>query len=202
MSKVTEIQALPREPRGKGGARTVRREGLVPGVIYGDNKPPVHFKLDPRILVAEMNRSGFKAHQFDVTVDGATHRVLAQDVQTHPVKDYPTHVDFLRISREHEMTVEVPVRFINDTASPGLKRGGVLNIVRHDVEVVCKADDIPENLVVDLTGTEINDSIHISAVTLPPGVRPAITDRDFTIATIAAPSGMKSEAAGDEADGD
>ena len=130
-----------------------------------------------------------------IDVDGQKIRVLPKDYQLDPVRDYPMHVDFLRIGKDTEVNVNVPVHFVNEDKSPGIKRGGVLNIVRHDVEFHCPADAIPEFITVDLAGTDIGDSIHISAVTLPAGVRPVIHDRDFTIATIAGSSAMKPEAA-------
>lgn len=201
MSDIVTLPVQKRERAGKGAARAVRREGLVPGVIYGDKQEPVLIQMDPRPLMAEANKAGFYAHQFDLDLDGAKHRVMAQDVQFHVVTDAPIHVDFLRVGKNTVVTAEVPVAFENHEMSPGIKKGGVLNIVRHEVEVQAKPDDLPEQLTVDLTGLDLNDSVHISAVTLPKGVKPTI-DRDFTIATIAAPSGLKSEAAeGEEGEG-
>lgn len=195
MSDLISLPAQKRERAGKGAARAVRRQGLVPGVIYGDKQPPVLIQMDPRPLMAQLHKPGFYAHQYELDVDGTKHRVMAQDVQFHVVTDAPIHVDFLRIGKDTKVTAEIPVEFINHEKSPGLKRGGVLNIVRHDIEVVGKPDDLPEKLVCDLTGLDINDSAHASSVTFPEGVRPTITDRDFTVATIAAPSGLKAEAA-------
>lgn len=188
MVEVITIAASPRERAGKGAARATRREGLVPGVIYGDKKAPTLIALDPRVVNAQYQRSGFYTHIFDITLDGKKpERAMARDVQLHPVSDQPLHVDFMRISADSVLTVVVPVRFVNETKSPGLKRGGVLNIVRHAVEVVCKPDVIPNEFVVDLTGLEIGDSVHISMVKLPEGVKPTI-ERDFTIASVAAPT--------------
>lgn len=191
--KSTTLTAVKRERAGKGAARAVRNQGLVPGVIYGDKKPPVLFSIDPRQILAQMARPGFWTHQFEIDIDGEVTLTMCQDLQVHPVSDRPIHVDFLRIRADSIVTVDVPVKFVNEDRAPGLKRGGVLNVVRHDIEVHCKANDVPEHLVADLAGLDVGDSIHISAVALPEGVKPTIADRDFTIATIVAPSGMKSE---------
>lgn len=202
MSTMSTLPVQGRERAGKGAARAVRRDGLVPGVIYGDKKEPVLIQMDPRPLWAELYKGGFFARQFQLELDGKKDRVMAQDIQYHPVSDAILHVDFLRISKGSRVTAEVPVRFLNEEICPGIKSGGVLNIVRHDVELVGSPDAFPEVLEVDLTGYDLGDSIHISAITLPDGVAPTITDRDFTIATLAAPSGLRSEAneAGDEED--
>lgn len=186
MSNISTLSARARDRAGKGSARAARREGLVPAVIYGDKKDPFTITVVQRDL-EKLLKPGFFSHLIDIDVAGDKHRVLPRDLQQHPVTDRALHVDFLRVSATSEITVEVPVEFINDDACPGLKRGGVLNVVRHDVEVYCLADNIPEKIIVDLAGRQIGDSIHISAVTLPQGVRPTI-DRDFTIATIAAPT--------------
>lgn len=193
MTKVIALAAELRARAGKGTARQTRRDGRVPAVIYGNKQAPLTISLNEREFVRVLHQPGFFTHLFDVTVDGATHRVLPRDVQFHPVTDLPLHVDFLRVSAETRITVNVPVEFVDQEKSPGLKRGGVLNIVRHDVEVTCGADDIPEHLTISCEGFEVGASIHISAVKLPAGVTPTITDRDFTIATIVAPSGLKSE---------
>jgi large subunit ribosomal protein L25 len=182
-----EFKATARPRAGKGAARQARREGKVPAVIYGDGKPPETISLDYNELWKQYLKGHFTSTVFelDMEEDGAKHLVIPRDIQLDPVKDQPIHVDFLRIGKEGLIRVEVPVRFINDTLSPGLKRGGVLNIVRHDIEVTCPYDKIPEYFVVDLTGVEIGRSIHISAIELPEGVTPTIKDRDFTVATIA-----------------
>lgn len=195
MSEVHSLEAMPRARAGKGAARQTRRDGRVPGVIYGNKQDPVMISLEPKALVRELHRSGFFATLFDVELEGARHRVLPRDVQFDPVSDKPIHVDFLRVSSDTKVHVEVPVIFQNEPASPGLKRGGVLNIVRHEIELICSADSIPHELVFDLTGLDIGDSIHISAIKLPQGVTPAIGDRDFTVATIVAPSAQKAEEA-------
>jgi large subunit ribosomal protein L25 len=198
MSDISTLPVQGRERAGKGAARAVRREGLVPGVIYGDKKEPALIKMDPRPLWAELYKGGFYARQYELELDGEKHRVMAQDLQFHPVSDAILHVDFLRVSATSRVTAEVPVRFLNEERCPGLKRGGVLNVVRHDIELVGTPDAMPSALEVDLIGFDVGDSIHISAVKLPEGVSPTITDRDFTIATVTAPSGMKSEAAESE----
>ena len=194
------LKAHAREGVGKGAAREARRQGLVPAVIYGDKKPPVTVSVAYKDAHKAIYAGGFKSHVLDLDVDGTIHKVIPRDYQLDVVMDQPVHIDFLRVSGNSTLHVEVGVVFHNEEASPGLKRGGTLNVVRHTVEVVAPANAIPEEISVDLTGTEIGDSIHISAVKLPKGVTPAITDRDFTIATIVAPSGLKSEeAAGEEA---
>ncbi len=199
MSETIALPAEPRERAGKGAARAVRRAGRVPAVIYGDRKDPLTISLDPRDVDRELHRPGFFATLFDVEIGGKKHRVLPRDVQLDPVSDRTVHVDFLRVAQDTEVTVNVPVNFMNDEESPGLKRGGVLNIVRHEIEFSCRADAIPQQIEIDLTGLDIGDSVHISMIQLPDGVTPTITDRDFTIATVAAPSAVKAEAAEEQA---
>jgi large subunit ribosomal protein L25 len=172
----------------------LRREGLVPAVIYGDKKPPLPIAISYNEALKRIYAGGFLSHIITLDVDGEKHRVIPRDYQLDPVKDLPLHVDFLRIGAGSRITVEVHVAFVNDAQSPGLKRGGTLNIVRHTVELSCPPDSIPEQIEVDLSGLDINDSVHISAVKLPEGVKPTIA-RDFTIATIVAPSGLRSEGA-------
>jgi large subunit ribosomal protein L25 len=188
-----QLKAVARERVGKGAARATRREGLVPGVIYGDKKPPLAIALPAKETAMAANSSSFMARVIDLDVDGKTHSVIAKEVQRDPVKDFVIHVDFLRVGKGSTLTVNIPVHFINEEASPGLERGGVLNIVRHEVECDVPGNAIPESLEGDLTGLDIGDGLHISAVKLPEGVVPTITDRDFTIATIASPAGLKSE---------
>lgn len=201
MSDVMTIAAEPRERAGKGAARATRRAGRVPGVIYGDKKDPVMVSLDPAELMRHARTHGFFSTLCEVKVGTETHRVLARDLQLHPVTDKPLHVDFMRISAGSKVTVDVEVVFENELKSPGIKRGGVLNVVRHEVELLCSPEAIPEKLVVDLTGLEIGDSIHFSSISVPAGVTPTITDRDFTVATIAAPSSVRS-AASEEGEGE
>ncbi len=193
MADIQTIAAASRERGGKGTARAARRAGKVPAVIYGNNEEPILITVDRIKLEQEINKSGFLIRLLDVEIDDKTHRVLPRDTQFHPVTDRPIHVDFLRYSAERKLTVEVPVRFLNEDDSPGLKTGGVINVVRHAIEVACVADSIPESFEIDLAGLEIGDSIHASALILSEGVELTITDRDFTIATIAAPTVMAVE---------
>jgi large subunit ribosomal protein L25 len=202
MSQTIELNAVVRERGGKGAARAVRRQGLVPGVIYGDKKEPQVISIDKRELQRLLNTGTFMTTLCSIDVGGAKTRVLARDVQFDPVKDFPIHVDFLRLGKGARISLDIPVHFLNEEASPGIKRGGVLNVVRHEVELVCPADAIPEFIEADLTGYNIGDSLHISAITLPEGVTPAITDRDFTVATVAAPAGLKEEAEEGEGEGE
>ncbi|RMF11252.1 MAG: 50S ribosomal protein L25/general stress protein Ctc [Alphaproteobacteria bacterium] len=199
MSETLSLNAEARERVGKGSARAARRAGRVPAVIYGDKKPPVAITIARNELMRVINRGHFMNSTIDITVGKKTERVLPRDIQLHPVTDWPLHVDFLRLAKDARINIMVPVSFVNESASPGLKRGGVLNVVRHEIEFMCPASAIPDSIEVDLTGLDINDSIHISAVTLPEGVTPVIDDRDFTIATVVAPSALKSdeEAAGE-----
>lgn len=192
MAATKVLKAQAREGVGKGAARAARRAGRVPAVIYGDKKPPVTVSLAYNEILKAIYDGGFLSHVIELDVDGTKHRVIPRDYQLDVVKDQPLHVDFLRVSGNSTLHVEVHVGFINEDKSPGLKRGGTLNVVRHTVELIAPANEIPEEITVDLSGYEIGDSIHISAVTLPKGVKPAITDRDFTIATVVAPSGLKS----------
>ncbi|MBC7281369.1 50S ribosomal protein L25/general stress protein Ctc [Hoeflea sp.] len=196
-----ELKAEARAQVGKGSARELRRNGLIPAVIYGDKKDPVSIVLSRNEVTKKIHAGGFLTTLVTIVVDGKKHSVLPKDYQLDPVRDFLMHVDFLRVSKNTQVTVEVPVHFENEEKSPGLKRGGVLNVVRHTVEFHCPANAIPDSITVDLTGLEIGDGIHISHVKLPEGVEPTITDRDFTIATIAAPAGLKSEDnAADDAD--
>lgn len=195
MVDVNTLAASSRSLSGKGPARAARRNGLVPAVIYGNNLDPVTISVDRKALEQQIRLSGFFIRLVDVNFDGESHRVLPREVQFHPVSDAPLHIDFLRFSADRKITVEVPVKFRNEEESPGLKRGGVLNIVRHEIEVLCTADNIPQIFEIDLTGCEIGDALHASAVELPEDVTFTITDRDFTIATVAAPTVVAEEAA-------
>jgi len=179
------LKATARPRAGKGAARQARREGKVPGVIYGDGKPPEMIVIDYNDLWRQALKGHFTSTVFELEVDGKKNRVLPRELQVDPVKDLPIHVDFMRIGKDGRIRVEVAVRFINEALSPGLKRGGVLNIVRHEIEITCPYDKIPPFFEVDLTGLEIGRSVHISAVKLPAGVETTIKGRDFTIATIA-----------------
>ncbi|MCB1478159.1 MAG: 50S ribosomal protein L25/general stress protein Ctc [Tepidamorphaceae bacterium] len=193
MSATVQLKAEPREKVGKGAARAARRSGLVPAVIYGDKKDPRAITLTVREIEKQLESGHFMNTIYEIDVAGEKSRVIPRDYQLHPVKDVPLHIDFLRVAKGSSIVVAVPVVFANEEASPGLKRGGVLNIVRHEIEVSAPADALPTEIEIDLTGLDLGDSLHISAVSLPKGVEPTITDRDFTIATIAAPAGLKSE---------
>lgn len=195
MSEQLVLSAETRERAGKGASRHLRREGRVPAVVYGNNESPLSIHVEEKVLMKALHTGHFMNSVVMIDAGGKPVRTLPKDVQFHPVTDRPLHVDFLRISEHATVTVAVPIRFINDDQSKGIKRGGVLNMVRHELDLVCDAAEIPDDVVIDLAGTDIGDSIHISAVTLPKGTTSAITDRDFTIATIVAPSGVKSEAA-------
>jgi len=192
MAATKVLKAQAREGVGKGAARELRRQGRVPAVIYGDKKPPITVSLAFNETLKAIYDGGFKSRVIELDVDGAKHRVIPRDYQLDVVKDMPIHVDFLRVSGNSILTVDVGVSFINEEKSPGLKRGGTLNVVRHTVELAVPANAIPEHIVVDLTGYEIGDAVHISKVSLPENVKPVIADRDFTIATVVAPSGLKS----------
>ncbi len=187
MVETVVIAAEPRERAGKGAARAARRSGLIPAVIYGAKKEPNLINLPEKALARQIHEGGFFARLYDVEVGSDKERVLARDLQLDPVSDRPVHVDFLRVSASSKVTVEVPVSFINEEECPGLIKGGVLNIVRHEIELACRADAIPHEIEIDLTDYDFGDGIHISQVALPDGVEPTISDRDFTIATIAAP---------------
>jgi large subunit ribosomal protein L25 len=197
MAATKELKAQAREGVGKGAARELRRQGLVPAVIYGDKKPPVTISIAYKDAMKSIYAGGFLSHVITLDVDGTKHTVIPRDYQLDPVKDFAVHVDFLRVTGASMLTVDVSVTFINEELSPGLKRGGTLNVVRHTVELNAPANAIPDSIVVDLTGFEIGDSIHISAVKLPKGVTPVIKDRDFTLATLVAPSGLKSSEGGE-----
>lgn len=184
-----EFKAERRTRVGKGASRALRRDAKVPAVIYGDKKEPVPIVVSYKEADQKITSGGFLTNIISIDVEGEKFQVLPRDYQLNPVRDFVEHIDFLRVTKKTKITVGIPVTFINDEVSPGLKRGGNLNIVRHEVDVICPALEIPDSIVIDLAEAMIGDSIHISAVTLPKGVTPAIRDRDFTIATIAAPGG-------------
>ena len=198
MAEALNFSAEVRDRAGKGAARAARREGRVPGVIYGDKRDPVIITVDPIELLKQISTPGFFGRVYEIEVDGTAHRVLPRDLQLDPVTDKPIHVDFMRFSVDTRVNVEVMVSFLNEEDCPGLRLGGVLNVVRHAVELLCRPDDIPERLEADLTGLEVGDGIHISDITLPESVEPTITDRDFTVATIAAPTIVEEEVEEDE----
>jgi large subunit ribosomal protein L25 len=191
MSDALTLPAEARDRAGKGASRALRREGRVPAVIYGGNEEPTPIHVEARELVRQLNIGHFMNSIVMIDIGGQQVRTLPKDVTLHPVTDRPVHVDFLRLARDAKITVAVPVVFVNEEGSPGLKKGGVLNVVRHELELVCESDKIPGEIQLDLTGLDVGDSVHISHVTLPEGSTSAITDRDFTIATVVAPSAMK-----------
>jgi large subunit ribosomal protein L25 len=192
MSDLLTLSAETREGVGKGASRFLRREGRVPAVIYGNNEAPTGIHIEEKLLMKALMTGHFMNSIVMIDVGGQNVRTLPKDVQFHPVTDRPLHADFLRIGEHSEVSVEVPVRFTDESLSPGMKRGAVLNVVRHELELVCDAALIPDDIEISLKGLDVGDSIHISAVTLPAGAKSAITDRDFTIATLVAPSGLKS----------
>jgi large subunit ribosomal protein L25 len=195
MVEMITFAAETRAIAGKGPARALRRGGRVPAVIYGERKDQEMVSLEARALRRQLGNPHFFNTLCSLQVNGEAVRVLPRDVQLHPVTDDPIHADFVRVSAGATVEVEIPVVFVNEETSPGLKRGGVLNIVRREVELLCPADAIPGELTVDLAAFDIGDSVHISHVVLPEGARPTITDRDFTIATISAPTVVAEEAA-------
>ena len=193
MAAVESVSAEARDRAGKGAARESRRNGRVPAVIYGDKKEPTLISLDPKEIDRHIHKKTFYATLLDVDVKGTKHRVLPRDVQFDPVTDRTLHVDFQRIGKDTKVHVNVPVVVRNEAASPGIKRGGVLNIVRHEIEFICSPDAIPQSIEVDLTGLEIGGSIHIHAVKLPENAQLAVRERDFTVVSIGAPTGLKAE---------
>ena len=192
MSDTLNLPAETRDRAGKGASRALRRDGRVPAVVYGGNEEPLAIHVEEKELARQLGTGHFFNSIIEVEVGGKKFRTQPKDVAFHPVTDRPLHADFLRVAKGATVHVNVPVVFANEDASPGLKRGGVLNIVRHDLELVCDAEKIPHEIVIDVTGFDVGESIHASHVKLPAGVENAITDRDFTIATIAAPSALKS----------
>ena len=193
MSEQLTLPAESRDRAGKGASRELRRAGRVPAVIYGDKKEAVSIHVEEKLLARMLSTGHFMNSVIMIDAGGTPYRTLPKDVQFHPVSSRPIHVDFLRIGEHSQVHVNVPVHFIDEELSPGIKRGGVLNLVRHDLELICDAAEIPEQIDISLKGLDVGDSIHISNVTLPRGAKSAIDDRDFTIATIVAPSALKSE---------
>ena len=191
-----ELKAETRERVGKGSSRELRRNGLIPAVIYGDRQAPLAIAISTKEVTQRIHAGGFKTTVATIDVNGEKIKVLPKDFQLDPVRDFTMHVDFLRVSGDTHVVVEVPVHFVNEEKSPGIKAGGVLNVVRHAVELHALAGNIPDSITADLTGLKVGDGIHISHVKLPKGTSPVITDRDFTIATIAVPAaGVKEEEA-------
>lgn len=195
MSGVNTMTAEPRDRAGKGAARATRRSGRIPAVIYGDHKDPILCSVEPIELMHQLHGQSFYSQMMDLQVAGDTHRVLPRDVQFHPVTDQPLHVDFMRVGKGTRVTVMIPVYYEDEESCRGIKRGGVLNIVRHEVEVRCTPENIPEFITLSLEGLDIGDALRISDAGLSKDVQPTITDRDFVLVTIAAPTVVKDEAA-------
>jgi large subunit ribosomal protein L25 len=202
MAETPVLEAVAREGVGKGAARQARRAGLVPGVIYGGGDTPQTISIKHNVLLKQLKAGKFLSTLLNVKVDGTDNNVICRGVQRDVVKDLPTHVDFLRLTERSRINLYIPVEFINREQSPGIRRGGVLTVVRQEVELVVTAGAIPEQLVVDLAGTDINDTIHISQIALPEGTRPTITGRDFVIANIQAPSSLKAQDDDEDTDED
>ena len=186
MAETSELNATRRETGGKGAARAIRREGRVPAVIYGNKKDPESISLDFVDVFKALQTGTFLSTVYKINVEGgAQSRVIPRDIQVDPIKDFPMHVDFLRIAKDAQLVVEIAVHFIGEEESPGMKRGGVLNIVRHEIEILAPADAIPDSIEADISELDIGDTLHASALKLPKGVALTITDRDFTVASLA-----------------
>ena len=193
MSQDSQIIVNKRENSGTGSSRSLRKEKKVPGIIYGEKKDPIAIVLDEKTLKIKIKDPTFFSKQCEVKFNDEVINVLPKDLQLHPVKESILHIDFLRVGENTTVTLFVPVKFINENNCPGLKQGGVLNVVRREIELITLVSKIPESLEANLDGLEIGDSVHISSITLEEGVKPTISDRDFTIATIAPPTVMKVE---------
>ena len=202
MSKETSIDAEIRSGAGKSSVKKVISAGKIPSVIYGLGEDPINISLDKILVQKEINAGGFLTRIFSLNIDGKKNLAIPREVQFHPLSDQPIHVDFLRLAPDSKITLDIPTRFINEETSPGLKRGGVLNVNRRTVQLSCPASNIPEEIVFDLDGLEIGDTIRISSITLPEGVVPLITDRDFTVASVAAPTVVKEPEAPVEGEGE
>ena len=190
--EIPDLIAQERTGTGKGAARQARRNGMVPGVVYGGGVDPVSIQIPFNDLLKRLKAGRFLSTLFNLKVEGHDDvRVICRDVQRDVVKDLPTHLDLMRLRRASKVNLFIPVEFINENDAPGLKRGGVLTVVRPEVELIVTASEIPENITIDLTGLNVGDVITISSVTLPEGAKPTI-DRDFVIANISAPSSLKS----------
>ena len=198
MKDISTLNAFNREKIGSNGSKKVRQNEKIPAIVYGDGKNPQPISLNVSDLRKTVNKSTFINKIYDLSIDKLKTRVIVQDISQNPVTDRLEHIDFLRVNDNTKVTIEVPVRFINEILSPGLKRGGVLNVVRYTVEVVCPVKDIPESFEFNLEGLEIGDSIHISHTEMDKEVKPTITDRDFTVASILAPSALVSAEATEE----
>ncbi|SFA86731.1 LSU ribosomal protein L25P [Poseidonocella pacifica] len=201
--EIPDLHALERTGTGKGAARQARRDGMVPGIVFGGDNDPLPINIPFNELVKRLKAGRFRSTLFNLKVEGHDDvRVICRDVQRDVVKDLPTHLDLMRLRRTTKINLFIPVEFINEETAPGIKKGGVLTVVRPEVELIVTAGDIPEKLVIDLGNADIGDTLTISAIELPAGTKPTI-DRDFVIANVSAPSGLKaSDDDGDEADAD
>ena len=198
-NEIPDLEAIARTGTGKGAARQARRDGMVPGVVYGGGQDPLAIQIPFNVLLKRLKQGRFLSTLFNLKVEGQEDvRVICRDVQRDVVKDLPTHLDLMRLRRTSKINLFIPVEFINEEAAPGIKRGGMLTVVRQEVELIVTAGDIPEKITVDLTGLNIGDVVTISSVDIPKGARPTI-DRDFVIANISAPAGLASS---DNEDGD
>jgi large subunit ribosomal protein L25 len=195
MANIVTIEAAARARAGKGAARATRRAGKVPAVVYGAHQPPSLIALEPRTVLREVTRAGWQSRVFEISLDGTPTRALIRDVQFHPVSDAPLHVDFQRLAAGEKIRVAVPVHFENEGLSTGLKRGGVLNVVRHAVEAYCDPDAIPEQFTADLSGLDFNDNVRWHDLKGTEGTQPVISGRDFVVATVAPPTKMTEAAA-------
>ena len=200
MSSIHAIEAQNRTANGTGGARATRREGLVPGVVYGNKQENQYIAIDPRSISKELYKPGFFSRLFALVVDGKTQHVLAKDIQLHPVTDAPMHIDFLRVAKDAKIHVNIPVHIINDDKAPGVKKGGIVNVVHHTLEVICPTDSIPSEITVDLAGLEAGHAVHLTDIKLPKGVTAAHPDRDNTLVSIVAPGGGVKEDAEESAE--
>ncbi len=193
MSNIQPLAAEPRERAGKGSARAARRAGLIPAVIYGDKKDPEMITIAKKDLVRLIGRGTFLTSIFNIETNGTAQQVLPRDVQLDPVTDVPIHVDFLRLTKDTKVTIDVPIRIVGQDDSPGLTMGGVLNMVRHTIECICPVTSIPDFFEISVAELDMGGSLHSTAIDLPEGVTMTISDRTFTIATIVAPSRVRSE---------
>ena len=198
MSDAIELSASARGGAGKGAARATRRQGKVPAVVYGDQQPPETVVLEYRDVLKQLNTGNFLNTAYMLNVDGTKTLVIPREVQLDPVRDFPMHVDFLRLGKEASITLEIPVQVVGEDASPGIRLGGTINLVRHTIELTCPVDAIPESIEIDVSELAIGDSVHISAVQLPEGVTPAIADRDFTVLTVSGRGALEDEEEAEE----
>lgn len=199
MVAVTALNVEKRAKAGTGPARETRRLGRIPGILYGTKVEPLMISVDEKSILKEVNDPHHHTKLYDLMIDNKNQRALIRQIQLDPVTDQPVHIDFLRVDASSRIIVDIPLKFINAEKSPGIKRGGVLNIVYHDLQLSCPANDMPENITIDLTGLEVGHSIHLNSIELPKGTQIAHAGRDYTLATIVAPSGLKSEEKAEEA---